>query len=207
MHCLMDEFIGDPSNSGIGFGRELKRQIERRFPEKGTTKPLACMANFLSPKLKGIHLEESDKMEATKDLVQEEWEKMKAADDSVLSAVGEQPGEPEEDVQLSPTSKLRKKVQARTQSTGVQQRRRNRIPPIRREMIQYDTFTLAKKDTSVLDWWRDHELILPILSKVAKKVLTVPASSAKSERVFSRGQTLSSYLLLSSLSCSSSSSC
>ena len=68
MHCLLDEFIADPSNIGIGFGRELRRQIERRFPEKGTTKPLACMANYLSPKLKGIHLEESDKLELTKDL-------------------------------------------------------------------------------------------------------------------------------------------
>ena len=187
MHCLLDEFIADPSNSGIGFGRELKRQIERRFPEKGTTKPLACMANYLSPKLKGIHLEESDKLESTKDLVEEEWNKMRAADDSLLSVVEEQPGEEDGDIQLSPTSKLRKKVQARSQSTGVQQRRRNRIPPIRKEMIQFETFSLAKKDTSVLDWWKGHESILPILSKVAKKALTVPTSSAKSERVFSTG--------------------
>ena len=141
MHCVLDEFIADPSNSGIGFGRELRRQIERRFPEKGTTKPLACMANFLSPKLKGIHLEESDKLESTKDLIEEEWNKMKTADDSVLSAVGEQPREPDEDIELSPTSKLRRKVQARSQSTVAQQRRGNRIPPIRREMIQYETFS------------------------------------------------------------------
>ena len=58
------------------------------------------------------------------------------------------------------------------------------IPPIRREMIQYENFSLA---SSVLGWWKDHEVVLPILSKVAKKVLTVPASSAKSERVFSTG--------------------
>ena len=112
---------------------------------------------------------------------------MRAADDSLMSVVEEQPGEEDGDIQLSPTSKLREKVQARSQSTGVQQRRRNRIPPIRKEMIQFETFSLAKKDTSVLDWWKGHESILPILSKVAKKVLTVPASSAKSERVFSTG--------------------
>ena len=58
------------------------------------------------------------------------------------------------------------------------------IPPIRREMIQYENFSLAHKASSVLGWWKDHEAVLPILSKVAKKVLTVPASSAKSERVF-----------------------
>ena len=57
------------------------------------------------------------------------------------------------------------------------------IPPIRREMIQYENFSLAHKASSVLDWWKDHEVVLPILSKVAKKVLTVPASSAKNESV------------------------
>ena len=50
-------------------------------------------------------------------------------------------------------------------------------------MIQYENFSLAHKASSVLGWWKDHEAVLPILSKVAKKVLTVPASSAKSESV------------------------
>ena len=113
---------------------------------------------------------------------------MKASDDSLLSAIEEQPGEADEDNDLSPTSKLRKKMQARSQSTSAQQRRRNRMPPIRREMIQYETFTVVKKEMSVLEWWKGHETILPILSKVAKKVLTVPASSSKSERVFSTGK-------------------
>jgi hypothetical protein len=40
---------------------------------------------------------------------------------------------------------------------------------------------------NILHWWRDHERVLPLLSKLAKKVLTVPASSSKSERVFSTG--------------------
>ena len=59
-------------------------------------------------------------------------------------------------------------------------------------MVQYESFTLAKKEDSVLGWWKNHEAVLPILAKVAKKVLTVPASSAKSERVFSKGETSSS---------------
>ena len=52
-------------------------------------------------------------------------------------------------------------------------------------MIQYENFSLAHKASSVLGWWKDHEVVLPILSKVAKKVQG--ASSAKSERVFSTG--------------------
>ena len=75
----------------------------------------------------------------------------------------------EEEVELSPTSKLRSKMEARVQKPMT---RKRQLRQIRREMIQYEGFS--------------HEHILPNLSKVAKKVLTVPASSAKSERVFSQ---------------------
>lgn len=193
MHCLLDEFVADPSNSGIGFGRELRRQIEKRFPEKGTTKPLPCMANYLAPNLKGIHLEEQDKMESTKDLIEREWNKMQDANESILSGVGEQPEEEEDELDLSPTSKLRRKMLAeRASRSSSRQRRPDHLCPIRKEMVQYESFTLAKKEDSVLAWWKNHEAVLPILAKVAKKVLTVPASSAKSERVFSKGETSSS---------------
>ena len=48
----------------------------------------------------------------------------------------------------------------------------------------------------VLDWWKTHETVLPILAKVAKKVLTVPASSAKSERVFSTGRNVTVIIII-----------
>ena len=35
------------------------------------------------------------------------------------------------------------------------------------------------------DWWKDQRNELPLLSRVARHVLLVPASSASSERVFS----------------------
>ena len=37
-----------------------------------------------------------------------------------------------------------------------------------------------------LKWWKGHEEIYPILSKVAKKYLSVPATSTASERLFSK---------------------
>ena len=42
----------------------------------------------------------------------------------------------------------------------------------------------AKSDP--LEWWKLHEITFPMLSKVAKKFLAVPATSAASERLFSR---------------------
>jgi hypothetical protein len=55
------------------------------------------------------------------------------------------------------------------------------------EMSKYETFSIPLKDADVLDWWRKHQDILPLLSKVASKVLVIPSSSAKSERDFSTG--------------------
>ena len=181
MHCLLDEYIANKSNGAIGLGRELKRNLEKRFPEKGTTDPLACMGNYFAPDLKGIHLEECNKLEETKDLIEQEWDKIKDCNSDSVHSVVE--AIEEEEVELSPTSKLRRKMEARVHKPMT---RKRQLRQIRREMIQYEGFSLAQKGVNVLEWFKSHEHILPNLSKVAKKVLTVPASSAKSERVFSQ---------------------
>lgn len=41
--------------------------------------------------------------------------------------------------------------------------------------------------TSLLAWWRGHEAVFPRLAKVARRFLSCQATSAASERVFSRG--------------------
>ena len=53
-------FINTPGNCGygIGFAKELKAQIEVRFPDKGTDRVQRRMANYLSPKFKGAHLDQ-----------------------------------------------------------------------------------------------------------------------------------------------------
>ena len=49
------------------------------------------------------------------------------------------------------------------------------------------SFSFSKKGQSILSWWKNFDKLLPLLSKVAKKVFSIPASSSKSERVFSCG--------------------
>ena len=44
-----------------------------------------------------------------------------------------------------------------------------------------------RPDGDRLGWWKMHEKLFPLLAKVAKHVLGIPCSSAKSERVFSTG--------------------
>jgi len=38
---------------------------------------------------------------------------------------------------------------------------------------------------TALSWWRDHERLSPQTARLAKKYLTIPASSVESERLFS----------------------
>merc|ERR1712179_130449 len=58
---------------------------------------------------------------------------------------------------------------------------------IRKEMDRYESFSIPGKNVTTLDWWKQHEGVLPLLSSLAKRILAIPASSSKSERVFSTG--------------------
>ena len=75
----------------------------------------------------------------------------------------------------------------RQQRTEIEGFHVDRISPIEKEIMRYESFSLPDKHVDILQWWKTHEKVLPLLSKLAKNVLTVPASSSKSERVFSCG--------------------
>ena len=62
---------------------------------------------------------------------------------------------------------------------------RRNLSKIRLEMEKYELFSLQSKECNVLQWWKQHENVLPLLARLARRVLVIPASSAKSERVFS----------------------
>jgi hypothetical protein len=51
--------------------------------------------------------------------------------------------------------------------------------------LDSDTITEFHEDFNVLSWWHQHKLTYPILSLLAKDVLTVPASTISSESTFS----------------------
>ncbi len=50
---------------------------------------------------------------------------------------------------------------------------------------------VCPKDNDILKWWQDHSIIYKQLSRLAMALLSIPASSATSERIFSEtGRTL-----------------
>ena len=90
--------------------------------------------------------------------------------------------EPEEvelpDPTLSPTSKLlhnNKRTEIGTLSV------------LQQEIKRYELCVNPGRAADVLDFWRLFQGELPNLARIARIVLAIPASSSKSERVFSTG--------------------
>ena len=158
----------------MGLARSLKRNLEKRFPNRGMDIQERRFANYLAPQFKGVHLLDSDRLQITKDEIEQASNRLEAVEEV------EEVEEPEDNIELSPTSKLMKQNQARFNLAN----RRN-LSKMRLEMEKYELFSLQSKDCNVLQWWKQHEHVLPLLARLARRVLAIPASSAKSERVFS----------------------
>ena len=42
-------------------------------------------------------------------------------------------------------------------------------------------------DSKSLEWWKSNSSLFPVMAKLAKKYMSIPASSVRSERVFTSG--------------------
>ena len=183
LQTSLRDFINNPTNCGygIGFARVLKAQVEARFPDKGTDRVERRMANYLSPQFRGAHLDMYDKLESTKLDIEE---KIRSYED-ILDANHTDETPEVADVELSPNSKLIKRHEeklkrGRTEINSAENK-------IRKEMKRFESFSNPGKNVNILEWWKMHEGVLPLLASLAKRILAIPASSAKSERVFSTG--------------------
>jgi hypothetical protein len=55
------------------------------------------------------------------------------------------------------------------------------------EVHAYLKLPILEEDKNPLLWWKEHEHLFPHLQQLAKKYLSIPATSAPSERLFSVG--------------------
>jgi len=58
---------------------------------------------------------------------------------------------------------------------------------VKKEMEAYMYQSCVDSDTKPLEWWKLNTSFFPTMAKLAKKYLCIPATSVKSERVFSNG--------------------
>ena len=62
---------------------------------------------------------------------------------------------------------------SRSQRTQTESILDSRLSPIEKEFNKYEAFSLPAKNVNILEWWKCHVTVLPLLSKSAKKVLRV----------------------------------
>ena len=151
------------------FARTLQEKLEDRFPETGTTRLERCAANYLDPRWKGAHLRLTNKLQQTK--VDMEAKYLGQQEVDALEVDLPNPS-------LSPTSKL---------IFNSQRDEVGRLSGLEQEMRRYEACSNPGRNADVLAFWKLNEEALPLLARMARIVLGIPASSAKSERVFSTG--------------------
>ena len=99
----------------------------------------------------------------------------------------EDPPVPEPPAKKARTSSLYAEVfkQFASTSAGRKRPRSEDEDEGEKELEKYLQLPLLEKDEDPLTWWRQNRTTLPLLAKLARKLLCTPASSVYSERIFS----------------------
>ena len=195
MHAEMDALINDRNCEEISkeFCEVLKQKVEERFPDYGTEIWLNCFGNYLNPCCKGVHLKLVNKYAITKQNMENKlkaWQKEPEIDDILdRSAEDEVVSHPKT---LSPLDLLKqqmkeKEVNERRVVRNVGRRRGEelQLTELAKEMKVYEEIPDSEEGCNILEWWKNHQEVLPLLSYLARAVFAIPAASSKSERVFS----------------------
>ena len=194
----MDQEIGaliveDEDEVVTEFSKVLRQNIKNRFPMYGTNNELNSFGNYLNPCCKGVHLKLVSKFGATKDLLEhrlKEWKKDE--DESVFEEEDEVSIHSPQKLSLSPTEMLRIQMKEKESSNSKGGGRKQassifeeQLSPLGKEMKSFELLPDENLGTDMLEWWKNHRDMFPLLSFLARVVFAVPAASSKSERVFS----------------------
>ncbi|KAM9306409.1 E3 SUMO-protein ligase ZBED1-like [Pholidichthys leucotaenia] len=88
---------------------------------------------------------------------------------------------------VEPPTKMKKSLSSFFKKTPVEAETKTYEAKVKGELSAYLLAPETDADSDPLTWWKQHETHFPRLSKLAKKYLSIPATSAPSERVFSTG--------------------
>lgn len=63
--------------------------------------------------------------------------------------------------------------------------KKNTLQQVKKEVAAYKAVSSISLDSDPLLWWKNNESTYPLIAKLAKHYLAIPATSVPSERVFS----------------------
>ena len=159
--------------------------LNNKYSDPATT-DLLEMASFVDPRFRATYIL-SEKVDALKHRAVLEVETLLADQSSGhLTPDLHVPTVPEPadgEAAVAPKAK-------RTLASFFKQRTATTTAPTKRgaienELSSYLQSASVESDTDPLKWWKEHAVVFPALSHLAKKYLLVPATSSPSERVFS----------------------
>lgn len=160
---------------GIGFAKLLLSNLKKRYPNGGTGVEERAVGNYIDPCWKGIHLNKHLVLLSTKQMIKERWSHLEGQ--PIRAIRGEQAGAP-----LSPNSLLLQEVGGLDEQSNM-----DSSDMLAKEMVRFEALPRLPIGGDCLTWWKQHAESLPLLSKIAREILCIPAASSKSERVFSIG--------------------
>ncbi|XP_030012474.1 zinc finger BED domain-containing protein 1-like [Sphaeramia orbicularis] len=172
--------------------KAVKEGILKYLNEKyddHTTNNLLDMATLVDPRFKTAYMKEERvefiKMRATAELV--DMVGATAPESAQTAAASSSPPAAEDDPELPhPTKKTKKSLGSYFRKAG--QATTHSQPSrasIELELSMYLQALGPDSETDPLEWWKQHEMNFPLVARLAKKYLCIPATSSSSERAFS----------------------
>ena len=153
--------------------------MEDRVKRCGTNNFLLCVSHYLDPYSHGILLKQFGVFDQTKEQMKEVWniipeQNNNRNDVQIIDAE-------DDDTDIDPVEKL---LKLDDQQQNPRQPVNDVLSPLELEMRIYENKPRIEKNGDRLSWWKQQE-DLKLLKVIAQEVLSIPISSAKSERVFS----------------------
>lgn len=179
---LYSAMAGECNKQGLAtaaksVARKLKSEMLRKFPDVCCPSPmsLSVVCACLDPRFRCLQFLDDEKAEATKEHVKDLLLEHTAAASSLVTPV--EPPAKKKPVPTSGLSRLLSRGASDDSAAGSDSRLK--------ELDIYFKEGEADVDVSPLDWWKVNASRYPHLSQLARRYLSVPATSVPSERIFS----------------------
>lgn len=164
--------------------------ITAKYTDKHAPKETRLLLNvctFLDPRFKGDYLDKEISLEALQTVMLCDLETMRNSEEDAVpvsstSTPGpSKPSTPEASVSssLSITERLANRQSSRPTASG------NWLIKAKQETVTYHDIPVIGIEEDPLAWWKVNSLLFPNLALLARKYLSVPATSTPSERLFS----------------------
>ena len=174
---ILTKFLAAKS-SPLGLGAKLKDQIDLYFRDVETEK-FSMLSTFLDPRFKDKLLSKEVKLRANKEVCDclEKTTILSFSHDQEMEEVKRTPQDKPEEVNFWDEFDKEREDEKSVH---------NDKSAIEVELSRYTESQRCERMTDPLTWWKKNEINYPNIAKMAKKYLSIPATSVPSERLFSK---------------------